>query len=223
MTLDAQFDAVVFDCDGCLIDSEKLVIEVLSGALAELGLDPGQRDLMGMSDTAFFGILNDQRMARHGLPLPQDFPELCHGRMRAATDRLTVIEGVDQALTALALPKAVASGSASASLKRKLTHVGLWDAFDPHIYSAEQVARGKPAPDVFLHAAERLGVDPARCLAIEDSRAGVRAAAAAGMTVWGFAGGGHMRDGDGPRLLEVGACRVVEGWAEAEREFRGWR
>ena len=96
---------------------------------------------------------------------------------------------------------------------------GLLGAFDPHVYSADLVERAKPHPDIFLHAAERLEVDPARCLAIEDSVNGVRAALAAGMTVWGFAAGGHVDAQGAARLAEAGAHQVMESWAEAAERF----
>ncbi len=220
MTRPGPFDAVIFDCDGCLVDTEALVIEVLGQSLAdlELGYDPHR--FMGLSDAAFFAALDAEHWAHHGQPLPRDFPELCAQTMRAALrDRLTEIEGAGDAVRACPWPKAVASGSSSASLQRKLSQIGLWDAFAPHVYSAEQVRRGKPDPDLFLHAAEALGVDPGRCLAIEDSQNGVKAAVAAGMTVWGFAGGGHIGPEDPERLLAAGASRIVHSWAQAQAAF----
>jgi beta-phosphoglucomutase-like phosphatase (HAD superfamily) len=113
----------------------------------------------------------------------------------------------------------VASSSDEEALFRKLAKVGLDSLFDPHIYSADRVAHGKPHPDIFLHAADRLGVDPARSLAIEDSVNGVTAARAAGMTVWGFTGGGHLDHRADEGLLGAGAVRVVTSWDEARALF----
>jgi beta-phosphoglucomutase-like phosphatase (HAD superfamily) len=118
-------------------------------------------------------------------------------------------------VAAVRLPKAVASSSGIEALDYKLKKVGLWDAFAPHVYSSEHVARAKPAPDLFLHAAERLGIAPADCLVLEDSVNGVKAGLAAGMTVWGFGGGGHMDDAVCASLAEAGAHRLVGDWDEA--------
>ena len=96
---------------------------------------------------------------------------------------------------------------------------GLLEVFDPHVYSADLVARAKPHPDIFLHAAAALDAAPDRCLAIEDSVNGVLSARAAGMTVWGFAGGGHMDAAASARLVEAGAERVVGDWEEAGALF----
>ena len=100
-------------------------------------------------------------------------------------------------------------------MERKLRRTGLWEYFAPHVYGAEHVANAKPAPDLFLHAAAALDVAPADCLVLEDSVNGVIGARAAGMTVWGFLGGGHVHDGLGARLTAAGAERLVRDWPEA--------
>jgi beta-phosphoglucomutase-like phosphatase (HAD superfamily) len=115
------------------------------------------------------------------------------------------------------LPKAIASSGSVGGLERKLKRTGLWDYFAPHIYGAEHVANAKPAPDLFLHAAAALETAPADCVVLEDSVNGVIAARAAGMTVWGFLGGGHAHDGLGERLLGAGAERLVRDWPQAAR------
>ena len=102
-------------------------------------------------------------------------------------------------------------------LERKLKRTGLWEHFAPHVYSADHVVHAKPAPDLFLHAAAALQVPPADCVVLEDSVNGVIAARAAGMTVWGFLGGGHAHDGLGERLLAAGAELLVRDWAQAAR------
>ena len=106
-------------------------------------------------------------------------------------------------------------------LERKLKRTGLWEHFAPHVYSADHVANAKPAPDLFLHAAAALEIEPGACLVLEDSVNGVMAAKAAGMTVWGFLGGGHAHDGLGQRLLVAGAERLVKDWPQAARLFAG--
>jgi HAD superfamily hydrolase (TIGR01509 family) len=223
-----MFDAVIFDCDGCLIDSEVLALEVEFEALAEVGLTYEVSDFcrrfMGLSNPAFFAALDADRIARLGAPLPAEFQATHSARLRAAVDaRLTEVAGAADAVAALSRAKAVASSSHADFLERKLRRVALWEPFTPHIYSGDLVARGKPAPDLFLHAAAALGVEPARCLAIEDSVNGVASACAAGMTVWGFIGGGHIQPEDPARLTAAGASRLVSAWPDAASEFAAWR
>jgi len=119
------------------------------------------------------------------------------------------------AVAATPVLKAVASSSTKEGLERKLRQVGLWSYFDPHVYSADHVVNAKPAPDLFLHAAEKLGVPPQDCLVLEDSVNGVIAGRAAGMLVWGFLGGGHVHGRLGERLTAAGAERLVKDWPEA--------
>jgi HAD superfamily hydrolase (TIGR01509 family) len=216
--------AVIFDCDGVLVDSEILAIEVEIVMLAELGLtyEPAEyrRRFLGLHDHDFREALDVDHRAATGRPLPSDFLHQTHARRLAACKaRLTEVAGAAAALTALSKPKAVASSSPTAFLREKLALGGLLEAFDPHVYSADHVGRGKPHPDVFLHAAQNLRVDPAACVAIEDSVNGVLSAKAAGMEVWGFLGGGHMDDDAARRLVEAGAHRMVADWQEARGLF----
>lgn len=219
--------AVIFDCDGVLVDSEVLVIEVEIAVLAECGLtysDEEFRDtFLGLNDAAAHEIIERHAIERTGKPAPSDL----RGRARqmrwdVCQARLVEVAGCKSAVSALRLPKAVASSTGSDFLHEKLRLTDLLAVFEPHFYSADLVARAKPHPDVFPYAADRLGVDPAACLAIEDSVNGVRSARAAGMTVWGFSGGSHMDPGSAARLLEAGAVEVVGNWAEAGRRFAGF-
>lgn len=216
--------AVIFDCDGVLVDSEILALEVEIALLAELGLtyevaDFGRR-FLGMHDHAFRDALDADCRAITGRPLPEDFLERTHERRLSACEtRLTEVAGAAEAVRALKTPKAVASSSTAHFLRQKLAFGGLLELFDPHIYSADAVARGKPHPDIFLYAAEQLGSDPARCIAIEDSVNGVLSARAAGMEVWGFCGGGHIDADSVRRLSEAGARRIVRHWDEARGLF----
>ncbi|MBI5939383.1 MAG: HAD-IA family hydrolase [Caulobacterales bacterium] len=219
---------MIFDCDGVLVDSEILAIEVEITILAGYGLvyDPAEygRRFLGLNDAAFREALARDSLHLTGRPLPEDFLHRAHTqRWDACQERLTEVAGCAAALAALVLPKAVASSSGAAFLREKLRLTGLLEAFDPHIYSADLVARAKPYPDVFLHAAEALDVAPARCLAIEDSVNGVTSARAAGMTVWGFAGGGHMDDASAARLMAAGSERLVADWDEAAALFAAFR
>lgn len=219
--------AVIFDCDGVLVDSEILAFQVEVGLLADCGLtyevaDYNQR-FLGLNDAAYHAALDADCRQRTGAPLPET--ALRQARARAWETRrglLAEVAGARAATAALALPKAVASSSGAAQLRDKLHRTGLLTTFDPHIYSAELVARAKPHPDIFLHAAAALAIEPERCLAIEDSVNGVRSALAAGMAVWGFAGGGHMDATTAARLLDAGAIRVVADWREAAMLFAGF-
>lgn len=214
-----MIQAVIFDCDGVLVDSEVLALEVEIAATAEIGLDYDLGEFktrfMGMTTQAFFdGIAADHR-ERKGCDLPADFQERCYGKYRAALHRLKEVDGALRAVSAVCHRKAVASSSKADALEEKLKRTDLWDLFAPHVYSTDLVAQGKPAPDVFFYAARMLDAEPARCLVFEDSVNGVRAARSAGMRVWGFSGGGHMDKASSQRLLAAGAERVVEHWDHA--------
>jgi len=211
--------AVIFDCDGVLVDSEVLYHAVEIAVLAEMGLayDPHafKARFMGMSDKSFYAALEEDAQARLGRSIEAELRERFKARTRAVAERLTEVKGAADAVDRLRLVKAVASSSTREALEFKLKLTGLWERFVPHIYSAEHVAHAKPAPDLFLHAADALGVAPADCLVIEDSVNGVRAGQAAGMRVWGFMGGGHMDEPARARLEAAGVERIVEHWQEA--------
>lgn len=219
--------AVIFDCDGVLVDSEILAFEVEIGLLTNLGLTYETHDynhrFLGLNDAAYHAALDADCRLRTGVPLPEASLQQARGRAwEGRRDQLVEVAGAGAATARLALPKAVASSSGAAQLRDKLHRTGLLETFDPHVYSADLVARAKPHPDIFLHAAAALSVEPGRCLAIEDSVNGVRSARSAGMTVWGFAGGGHMDATAAARLLDVGADRVVADWREAADLFAGF-
>jgi HAD superfamily hydrolase (TIGR01509 family) len=212
-----SFSAVIFDCDGVLVDSEILAHEIEMAVLAEIGLQYDPHDFkarfMGMSDAAFRAALDADARTRLGRPVMAEIGPHMDARYREAmTTRLLAIAGVHEAVASVACAKAVASSSSRKGLEAKLRHTGLWDPFAPHVYSAEHVAQAKPAPDLFLHAAAALRVNAGDCLVIEDSVNGVRAAQAAGMIVWGFAGGAHMDEPACTRLIETGVERLVADW-----------
>ena len=216
--------AVIFDCDGVLVDSEVIAVEVETTLLAAHGLHYEISEFvarfMGMSDKAFYAALSADSLSRLGRALPEDFKARVDvGKRLLNEQKLAAIAGIESAVARLSLPKAVASSSETHHLEYKLRKTGLWDLFAPHIYSADHVTHAKPAPDLFLHAANALGVDPSDCLVIEDSVNGVKAALAANMRVWGFAGGGHMDDGGCARVTAAGAERIVDDWAAAAALF----
>jgi HAD superfamily hydrolase (TIGR01509 family) len=219
-----MISAVIFDCDGVLVDSEIIAREVEIAVLGEIGLhyDPHEFTIkfMGRSSTAFYALLDADGRERLGRPIADEIQGPIRSRYAKAVDeRLAEVPGALRAVAALRHAKAVASSSTVRGLGIKLRRTGLWDHFAPHVYSGEHVPHAKPAPDLFLHAAKALGVEPAQCLVIEDSVNGVLAARAAGMRVWGFRGGAHMTDRIAAHLTEAGAERIVKDWAEAEELF----
>lgn len=216
--------AVLFDCDGVLVDSEILCVEVEIAHLAEQGLvydrSEYMRRFLGLSMAAGQAAIDADARERLGRSLPETFHATLSSALRQSLwERLTPVEGCADAVAALALPKAVASSSGAVDLRRKLDMTGLLPAFDPHVYSADVVARAKPHPDVFLHAAQAIEIAPERCLVLEDSVNGVRAGQAAGMAVWGFVGGGHMDGAAADRLRAAGVDRLIETWEEAAVAF----
>lgn len=204
-------ELVIFDCDGVLIDSEVLAnranVEWLSRLGVSLTLEDYIQQFAGLSRREELEVLARD----YGVVFPDSYEAALLQYQRELFDReLRPIAGVKDLLKQLALPKAVASGSSPERLEHTLKLTGLWPAFAPHIYSTALVAKGKPAPDIFLYTAKKLSVAPERCLVIEDSVPGVQAAVAAGMTVVGFTGGSHIRAGHGQKLLSCGACGVVD-------------
>jgi beta-phosphoglucomutase-like phosphatase (HAD superfamily) len=209
----ATFDAVIFDCDGVLVDSEAVGLDASADYLQGHGLPYRPADLVrnftGLRDDVFEAELASAYRSANGAPPPDDFFDGLVAARRSRGGELRAIEGASAALRSVRLLKAVASSSRETYLLSKLRRTGLHDLVAPHIYSAERVARGKPAPDIFLYAAEKLGVAPGRTLVVEDSAHGVAAGVAAGMTVWGFVGGGHCFDGHAETLTRAGAARVI--------------
>ena len=209
-----EFDAIIFDCDGVLVDSEVLGLDASAEYLRDHGFEWTTTDLIqqftGFREDVFKARLGAAYVERHGREPETGFFEGLVETRRSLRHLLEPVRGAADAVSALSMPKAVASSSRAEFLDGKMRRTGLFDFFAPHIYSADRVAHGKPAPDIFLYAADQLGVAPSRCLVIEDSENGVKAGCAAGMIVWGFLGGGHCFDGHGDRLAAAGAAEVVE-------------
>ena len=211
---------VIFDCDGVLVDSEPLSNRILAEELTAIGLptttEESVRDFMGRSFAAGVALIEE----RLGHPVPPDFAAGYHARLFEAFEReLEPVPGVVEVLDGLELPCCVASSGDHVRIRRALRSAGLLERFEGRIFSADDVEHGKPAPDLFLHAALEMGFEPARCAVVEDSPAGVRAGRAAGMTVLGYAAmtdpaelaraGAHDTFGDMrelPRLLTRGCA-----------------
>jgi HAD superfamily hydrolase (TIGR01509 family) len=203
-----EFDLVIFDCDGVLIDSELLSVEADVACLAEYGIALSAEEIIERY-TGTSGMAADLE-ARYGRALA-GLDERHRQLVRPLFERsLKPIPGIAALLDSLPGQRCVASSSSPERLDHALSLVGLYDRLAPHIFSASMVARGKPAPDLFLHAAERMGVAPAGCIVVEDSLPGIAAALAAGMTAIGFAGGGHCAPGHAARLRAAGAALAVE-------------
>ncbi|MFF3158307.1 HAD family hydrolase [Streptomyces sp. NPDC057910] len=186
-----RYDLIIFDNDGVLVDSEPISNTILSGYLTELGhatsYEDSLRDYMG----AAIHRVHDLIQERTGQALPADFDETLHARIFAAFEReLQPVAGVTDVLGKLVadgVPYCVASSGSHERIRVGHLRTGLDEWFeDEWIFSSEDVGRGKPAPDLFLHAAERMGVAPERCVVVEDSPLGVEAARAAGMDVYAF-------------------------------------
>lgn len=206
-----DFDLVIFDCDGVLVDSEILsgrcLVETLRGYGIETDLDEVFASFLGRSTTS---IVQHYRAAGHALP--DDFPQVLRAQVRRAfAAELRPIDDIAGVLRRLAGACCVASSSDLDRVEFSLRLTGLSELIGDRIFTAQMVANGKPAPDLFLHAAAHMGASPVATLVIEDSVSGVQAAKAAGMSVWGFVGGSHYaaRDGRG-LLMQAGADRVFE-------------
>jgi HAD superfamily hydrolase (TIGR01509 family) len=216
-----KFDAIIFDFDGVLLESE------FEGnrMLAELLTDLGHRTSTEEAIKHYVGLAGPQFVAaiekRIGGPLPPEFHER---RMKQSVTALR--EGVRSVVGAVDfvqslppdLPKAVASSSSTRWLGGHLAHLGLTEAFGIHVYSGrEHVTRGKPEPDLYLHAAAQLGVPIEGAVILEDSEIGVTGALASGATVIGFAGGSHCFDGHGDTLRALGVEHIASSFDEVRR------
>lgn len=185
-------DLVIFDCDGVLIDSEMLSTAVLVDLLLARGVVLDQRYVLEHFIGHSFPVVAG-KIATLGSALPETFEQDYQAALLARFEReLKPISGIETVLDALAVPFCAATSSAPQRVHRSLAIAGLARHFGERVYTVSMVERVKPAPDLFLLAAARMGVAPESCLVIEDSPLGIAAARAAGMRVWQFTGGGHL-------------------------------
>lgn len=207
---------VIFDCDGVLVDSEVVAARVLAGQLCAIGIPITADGCIARYTGISMPSVLERIEAEWGKGvLPVDFLDRVRtADAKAFAAELRPVPGVREAVEALTQPKCVASSGRLAKIRLTLGLTGLLPLFEPHLCSAEMVARGKPWPDLFLHAADSMGVPAARCVVIEDSVAGVRAGRAAGMRVLGFTGGAHCPPGHAEVLREAGAHRVFADMAD---------
>jgi HAD superfamily hydrolase (TIGR01509 family) len=217
---------VIFDCNGVLVDSELIASAVLADAFASVGVtvtpEVVARRFHGRRPADVFGAVE----AATGIKLPVDFAErVAAETLRRVRTDLRPIPHAARALTWVRGPKAVASSSPFERIRASLEAASLLSFFSGRVFSASAVAKGKPAPDLFLHTAACLRVDPADCLVVEDSVAGVTAAAAAGMVPIGFAGGSNSAGRLARELGAAGARAVIadlRALHSAIIEVRGW-
>jgi HAD superfamily hydrolase (TIGR01509 family) len=209
-------EVVIFDCDGVLVDSETIALSRTRKALGRVGLKLGELEVrerfLGLSAQSM------QEIAERALgsPLPEGFQsDLARETLADFERELKGVEGIGEAIAKLGARVCVASSSSLERIRASLRIVGYSDLFGPNVFSADDVASGKPEPDIFLHAARRLGADPTNCLVVEDSAAGVTAARRANMTVFGFTGGAHAKGRDySAGLVAAGAGLVFDDMRE---------
>jgi HAD superfamily hydrolase (TIGR01509 family) len=202
-----DIDLVIFDCDGVLVDSEVISCRAHAEVLTRHGYsitsDQVLKRFLGVSDREARLTIETEL----GRKLPDDFEaQLKQAALQRYASELAAIPHIGDAIAAIGPPKCVASSGTPEKIRHGLTCAGLFETLAPHIFSAVQVARGKPAPDLFLFAAEQMKARPSRCLVIEDSVPGVTGGCAAGMTVLGFHGGSHCTSGHADLLRAAGAA-----------------
>jgi HAD superfamily hydrolase (TIGR01509 family) len=216
---------VIFDCDGVLVDSEVLACDVQARALTAYGLPISgaevARRFLGMSAKDMRGLLEIDL----GRPLPADHEARCgeelFGLFRRELKPVAGIAGVLAKLDGAGVARCVASSSSPERIALALEVTGLSDFFGGHVFSSTMVARGKPAPDLFLHAAKAMGFGPESCVVIEDSVNGIRAARSARMRAVGFLGGVHCPPAHGDDLLAAGADLICRDSSELATALRG--
>jgi len=209
---------IIFDCDGVLVDSEIIAHALLAQMMTDLGhpmtMAEAVQKFAGRSLVDTLSLIE----ATLGRSIPDDLGQ-CYGRLLLERLRrdLKPIAGVKAAIAALPYPRCVASSSSLERIRLSLEATGLASLFGANIFSATQVAHGKPAPDLYLFAATRMGVAPEHCVVVEDSTLGVIAARAAGMNVVGFTGAAHATNDAAQPLAAAGACCVISSMADLPR------
>jgi len=210
-----MIDHLICDCDGVLVDSEIIADRVLLQVLAEHfpGIDfrPAVKTAFGQQTSRFLSHLE----TKFGITMPAGFVDVIEARVSAELAKsVGPIAGVRHALQCVSLPVAVVSNSRMERVRSSVRRAGLDEICGARVFSAEQVARPKPFPDVYLFAAKSLGVAPERCLVVEDSVAGLTAARAAGMMTIAFVGASHIPSGYAQVLRDTGITRIIETMEE---------
>lgn len=209
---------MIFDFDGVIADSEALANTVLAELVTGLGHSTNLEDSLARYAGRRWADAMAEIESATGKPLPVSFSD----DLKSATfDRfradLTEVSGATKFIQTFShVPRCIASSSSIDRLQLCLSILDLTDTFGSNVFSADMVPRGKPHPDIFLFAADRLGVSPASCLVIEDSTGGIKAAVAAGMTAVGLCAASHIREGHHLKLREAGAVHLAHSWGEVE-------
>lgn len=196
---------MIFDCDGVLVDSDRISLRIQAEWISALGLETSYedcvRDFLGLGMPATLQVLTE----RLGRPLPSGWEEELGAAVREGFRReLQPVRGVVEALEEIDLPTCIASSGSQEKMRFTLGLTGLWDRFVGRIYSSDEVRRGKPAPDLFLHAASCMATPPERCVVVEDSPFGVAGAKAAGMLTLGYSpeGSGELLEREGANIFK---------------------
>jgi HAD superfamily hydrolase (TIGR01509 family) len=205
-----MIDHLICDCDGVLVDSEiiadRVMLETLTATFPGLDFEPVVQTAFGQQTSRFLEGIETS----FDITLPANFLDTIeHNVELALAASLSPINGVRDALQRVTLPVAVVSNSRTSRVNASVRRAGLQQIFGERIFSAEQVARPKPYPDVYLFAAQTLGVEPSRCLVVEDSVAGLNAARAAGMKTIAFVGASHIPAGYADALRKMGMTRIM--------------
>ncbi|CAG9249886.1 Phosphoglycolate phosphatase [Burkholderia diffusa] len=205
-----MLDHLICDCDGVLVDSEviadRVLFDTLSATFPHLDFEEAAKSAFGQQTSRFLAGLE----AHFGIRMPDNFIETVERNIETGlAQSLAPITGVRDALLKVGLPAAVVSNSRLVRVRSSLKRASLTEIFGDRVFSSEQVARPKPYPDVYLHAARTLGVAPARCVVVEDSVSGLNAARAAGMKTIAFVGASHIPDNYADALRAMGITRIM--------------
>jgi len=219
----SAFDLIIFDCDGVVVDSEILSCGCLLTLLRQHDIEIDLAEVYERFLGRNFQAVADQFQLWRREPVPGDFRAKWEAAIRLAfSASLHAMPGIADLLASLKTPFCLASSSDLDRVSLSLSLAKLSAFFEGRVFTSQMVKRGKPAPDLFLHAAAVMGADPKRALVIEDSVSGVAAGKAAGMTVWGFTGGSHYAGRDGRALLEAsGATQFFDKMSDLRRRLTG--
>jgi HAD superfamily hydrolase (TIGR01509 family) len=210
-----MLDHLICDCDGVLVDSEvvadRVLLDTLSATFPHIDFEDAAKTAFGQQTSRFLAGIE----TRFGIAMPDNFIETIERNIEVGlAQSLAPITGVRDALLKVELPAAVVSNSRLKRVRHSLKRAGLTEIFGERVFSSEQVARPKPYPDVYLHAAQTLGIEPARCIVVEDSISGLNAARAAGMKTIAFVGASHIPDNYADALRAMGITRIMRSMNE---------
>jgi len=218
-----NFDLIIFDCDGVLVDSEVISCRAHADTLTRHGYPITADQVLERFLGRSMHHATIEIETELGRSLPDDFASQTYAEIfRLFETSLQATPHIAEALAQIRQPVCVASSGPPEKISASLNRTGLYGRFAPHIFSAVQVRHGKPAPDLFLFAAERMQTAPEKCLVIEDSVAGIAGAIAAGMPVLGFHGGSHCRPGYGEHLRAAGATAIFDDMRQLPAMIEGF-